>query len=132
MICPRCGSQAQAVQGHCPVCGYAPDDAPTAELLNTDTPTADFKLAENVGPAVGKYKIEVRQDAAVWISNNRDPTRGMSAADKAAYIRSPGWGLPTIDGNIKLFTKAHPGDKDDLIVEVKPGTNTYNIEIFSK
>jgi len=104
----------------------------TAFIMNTDTPTADFKLGQNVGPAVGKYKLEIREDATIWVSNNRDPTKGMSAADKAAFLRTPGWGLPTIDGNIRLYTKAHPTDKDDIIVEVKPGNNQYNIEVFSK
>jgi len=100
--------------------------------MNTDTPTADFKLAQNVGLAVGKYKVEVRQDAAVWVSNNRDPTRGMSQADKAAFLRTPGWGLPTIDGTIKVFTKAHTSDKDDITVDIKPGENQFNVELFSK
>ena len=100
--------------------------------MNTDTATADFKLAENVGPAVGKYKIEIRQDAAVWVSKNRDPTRGMAAADKAAYLRTPGWGLPTIDGTIRVFTKVHPRDNDDLTVEIRPGSNAFKFEVFSR
>ena len=104
----------------------------TAFIMNTDTPTADFKLAENVGPAIGKFKIEIRQDAAVWVSNNRDPTRGLPPDQKAAYLRTPGWGLPTIDGTIRLYTKVHPTDKDDITVEVKPGANQFNFEIFSK
>lgn len=104
----------------------------TAFIMNTDTATADFKLAESVGPAVGKYKIEIRQDAAVWVSNNRDPTRGMSPADKAAYLRTPGWGLPTIDGTVRTFTKIHPGDREDITIEIKPGDNAFNFEVFSK
>jgi acetyl esterase/lipase len=106
--------------------------ARTAYIMNTDTSTADFKLAENVGPAVGKYKIEIRQDAAVWVSNNRDPTRGMSSADKAAFLRQPGWGVPTIDGAVRVFTKVRPGDRDEITVEIKPGNNTFNFEVFSK
>ena len=35
----------------------------TAFIMNTDTGTADFKLARNVGPATGKYKVEIREDA---------------------------------------------------------------------
>jgi len=104
----------------------------TAFIMNTDTATADFKLAANVGPAVGKYKVEIRQDAAVWVSNNRDPTRDMSPADKAAYIRTPGWGLPTTDGSLRLFTKVHPNDKEDITVEIKPESNTFNFEIFTQ
>ena len=106
----------------------------TAFVMNTDTPTGDFTLAEKVGPAVGRYKVEVRQDAAVWVSNNRDPTRAnsMSPAERAAFIRTSGWGLPTIDGTIRVYTKAHPGDPADLTVEIKPGDNEFNIEVFSK
>jgi acetyl esterase/lipase len=106
--------------------------ARTAFIMNTDTATADFKLAQNVGPAVGKYQIEIRQDAAVWVSNNRDPSRGMSATDKAAYLRTPGWGMPTIDGTVRMFTKVHPGDKENITVEIKPGINAFNFEIFSQ
>lgn len=104
----------------------------TAFIMNTDTPTADFKLAQNVGPAVGTYNVEIRQDAAVWVSNNRDPTRGLSPAQKAAYTRESGWGLPTIDGDIRLYTKVHPGDKEGITIEIKPGENQFNFEIFSK
>ena len=106
--------------------------ARTAFIMNTDTATADFKLNQNVGPAVGKYKIEVHQDAAVWVSNNRDPTRNMSAAEKAAYLRSPGWGVPTTDGTVRVFTKTRPSDKEEITVDVKPGDNVYNFEIFSR
>jgi len=104
----------------------------TAFIMNTDTATADFKLAETVGPAVGKYKVEIGQDAAVWVSNNRDPTRGMSATDIAAYLRTPGWGVPTIDGTVRMFTKVHPDDQDNITVEIKPGSNAFNFEIFSR
>jgi acetyl esterase/lipase len=104
----------------------------TAFIMNTDTATADFQLAENVGLAVGKYKIEIRQDAAVWVSNNRDPTRGMTATEKAAYLRTPGWGLPTIDGTIQVFTKVHPQDTDDLTVEIGLGSNAFKFEVFSR
>jgi len=108
----------------------------TAYILNTDTPTADFSLKENVGPVPGKYKVEIRQDGQVWVSNNRDPARdrriGMTPDQRAAFIREPGWGVPTIDG-FRLYTKAKPGDATDLIIEVKPGDNDLGtLEISSK
>jgi hypothetical protein len=56
----------------------------------------------------------------------------MSPADKAAYLRTLGWGLPTTDGSIRLFTKLHPNDKEDITVEIKPESNTFNFEIFTK
>ena len=70
--------------------------------------------------------------AAVWVSNARDPTRGMSPADKAAYLRQPGWGVPTSDGTIRMFTKAQPGDESYIAVEVKPGENEFKFDIVSK
>jgi len=116
------------VKGQTPV-GAAPI---TAYVMNTKNPNAEFTLPATAGPVVGKYKVEVRRDGAVWVSNDRDPTKGMSAADKAAFLRSPGWGIPTIDGTIPVFSKAKPSDTEDYIVEVKEGTNTYTIEMVTK
>ncbi len=117
-----------------PVKGQTPVGAGpiTAYIMNTRTPNAEFTLPATAGPVVGKYKIEVRRDAAVWVSNDRDPSKGMSAEDKAAFLRSPGWGMPTIDGTIPVYSKAKPSDKDDYIVEVKEGENSYKIEMVSK
>jgi hypothetical protein len=104
----------------------------TAFITNTNTATAEFRLPLDVGPAVGKYKVEIRQVAAVWVSNARDPTRGMSPAEKAAYLRQPGWGVPTVDGAIRVFTKARPSDREDITVEIKPGDNEFDFEIATK
>jgi hypothetical protein len=103
----------------------------TAYIMNTDTATADYKFGRDPGPIPGKYRVEIRQDAVVWMSNNRDPFNRATPADRIAHIRSPGWGAPTID-NVHLFTKAHPGDANDLTVEIKPGDKEMNFEVFSK
>jgi hypothetical protein len=84
------------------------------------------------GWRVARYKVDIRQDAAAWVSNNREPSRAMPPAEKAAYLRRPGWGLPTIDGTIAVFTRARPTDTDDLAVDIKPGTKPFTFEIFSK
>ena len=39
---------------------------------------------------------------------------------------------PEPDGTIPVYTKAKPADKDDYIVEVKEGANTYSIEMVTK
>jgi hypothetical protein len=103
----------------------------TAYIMNSDTPTADYKFGRDPGPIPGKYRVEIRQDAVVWMSNNRDPFNRAAPADRIAHIRSPGWGAPTID-KVYLFTKAHPGDASGLTVEIKPGDNEMNFEVFSK
>jgi acetyl esterase/lipase len=103
----------------------------TAYIMNSDTATADYKFGRTPGPIPGKYRVEVRQDAVIWMSNNRDPFNRAATAERIAHIRSPGWGAPTID-NVHLFTKAHPGDKTDLTVEIKAGDKELNFEVFSK
>jgi hypothetical protein len=103
----------------------------TAYIMNSDTPTADYKFGRDPGPIPGKYRVEIRQDAVVWMSNNRDPFNRAAPADRIAHIRSPGWGAPTID-KVYLFAKAHPGDASGLTVEIKPGDNEMNFEVFSK
>jgi acetyl esterase/lipase len=103
----------------------------TAYIMNTDTATADYKFGRDPGPIPGKYRVEIRQDAVVWMSNNRDPFNRAPTAERIAHIRSPGWGAPTID-KVYLFTKTHPGDANDLTVEIKPGDKEMNFEVFSK
>jgi len=103
----------------------------TAYIMNTDTATADYKFSHNAGPVPGKYRVEVREDAAKWMSNNRDPFNRAAPAERAAHIRSPGWGAPTID-NVHIFAKARPGDADNLTVEIEPGDSKLDVEVFSK
>ena len=56
----------------------------------------------------------------------------MTAEQRAAFIREPGWGLPTIE-SYRLYTKAKPSDSKELIVEIKPGDNDLGIlQISSK
>ena len=103
----------------------------TAYIMNTDTATADYKFSRNVGPVPGKYRVEVREDAVKWMSSARDPFSRAAPAERAAHIRSPGWGAPTID-NVHLFAKAHPSDASDLTVEIKPDDSKLDVEVFSK
>jgi len=102
----------------------------TAYIMNTDTAAADYKFTKNNGPIPGKYRVEIRQDAVTWVSNNRNPFGHSPLSERAAAMRVPGWGEPTID-DVRVFTKAHPGD-NDLMVEIKPGDAQLDVEVFSK
>jgi len=141
------GDQLATVHGHVKLDGqplphgsitFIPMDHPgaapiTAYIMNTDTATADYKFTGEVRPVPGKYRVEVRQDAVKWLSNNRDPfnRRTVPLEERKAHIRSPGWGAPTID-NVYLYRKTHPGDAQDLTIEIKPGENQLDVEVFSK
>jgi hypothetical protein len=101
--------------------------------MNTDTDTADYIFTGDVRPVPGRYRVEVRQNAVKWISNNRDPinNRTMPLEERKARIRAPGWGAPTID-KVYLYRKTHPDDSQDLTIEIKPGENQLDVEVFSK
>lgn len=115
-----------------PIDGQSPRGAPpvTAYVMNTDTPDAEYKLEAARGPVPGKYKVEVRQDAVVWVSNNRDPAKRLPAAEREAFIRRPGWGAPTIE-DIRLFTRQKPGGSE-LIVDIAPGSNTLDVDVATR
>ena len=141
------GDEPAAVRGHVKLDGRPlphgsitfipvnhPGAAPlTAYVMNTDTATGDYKLTGETRPVPGEYKVEVRQDAVQWLSNNRDPfnSRAISLDDRKAHIRAPGWGAPTID-KVYLYRKTRPGDSQDLTVEIKPGDNQLDVEVFSQ
>jgi hypothetical protein len=38
---------------------------------------------------------------------------------------------PSIE-NQRVYRKVHPGDAQDLTIEIKPGNNRFNVETFSK
>jgi hypothetical protein len=39
--------------------------------------------------------------------------------------------LPTIEKQ-RVYRKVHPGDTQDLTIEIKPGNTCFNVEVFSK
>jgi len=87
----------------------------------------DFSVPAAQGPAPGRYAVDVRQNANRWLSNSfsndliRDPAFGHSR------ILSP-----SIDDQ-HSYTKAHPADKENLVVEIKPeGNPNLKIEVFTK
>jgi len=87
----------------------------------------DFTVPAAQGPVPGKYAVDVRQNMNRWLSNSfsndliRDPAFGHSR------ILSP-----SIDDQ-HSFTKAHPGDKEGLMLDIPPGGKMdIKIEVFSK
>jgi acetyl esterase/lipase len=126
-----------------------PVDQPSAPPLvvyitNASTnPMAEFNIPQNQGLAPGRYRVEVRQDATRWMSNSRDPVmikmqakqrdRTLTDADQkewAEYVRKRDLS-PSIE-NQRVYRRQHPNDKNDYIVEIKPGTNVLILEVFSR
>jgi acetyl esterase/lipase len=118
--------------GASPIVGY---------VFNTGKVRGEYKIAANVGAVPGKYRVEVRQDALQWLSNANNPMiakykllkNGTEAQKKevADYGRTRNL-EPTIE-NQRVYRKARPGDKQDMVVEVKAeGQKRLDIEVFSK
>lgn len=121
-------------------------NAPTVTAYITNAHTRElgsFIVEQKQGPIVGKYRVEVRQDATRWQSNSRDPLmiqvqaklrdRTLTDADRQA------WGehlrqrdlSPSIEQQ-RVFSRQHPKDKTAYIVEIKPGLSTVTLEVFSR
>jgi hypothetical protein len=90
-------------------------------------PIGSFSVRTNQGPVPGRYRVDVRQNANRWLSN----------AFSSDLIRDPAFGhsrnlSPSIDDQ-HSYTKVHPGDKDDIIIDIKPdGNPDLNIAVFTK
>jgi acetyl esterase/lipase len=118
--------------GASPIVGY---------VFNTGKVRGEYNIAANVGAVAGKYRVEVRQDAAHWLSNANNPMvakykqlkNGTEAQKKevADYARSRDL-EPSIE-NQRIYRKIRPGDAKDMVIEIKAdSTNRLNIEVFSK
>lgn len=96
-----------------------------------------FTVPAKQGPVPGKYKVDVRQNMNRWISNSF--TSGLTGgrggtSPEAAYFGHHRALNPTIDDQ-KSFTKVRPSDKQDYIIEIKPGADAnqdLKLEVFSK
>lgn len=128
---------------------FTPVDQPTAPpvvayITNAHTNAlGSFDISPEQGPVAGKYRVEVRQDATRWLSNSRDPLmikmmakqrdRTLTDEDRkewSEYVRKRDLS-PSIE-NQRVFSRQRPKDKTDYIVEIKPGANVLNLEVFSK
>lgn len=95
-----------------------------------------FSLPAGQGPVAGRYKVDVRQNMNRWLSNSFSGdlvnARGMPTPEQA-YFGHHRVLAPSIDDQ-RSFTKVHPTDTDDYIVEIKPGADAnmdLKIEVFS-
>ena len=93
----------------------------------------------------GRDKVEVRQDATRWASNSRDPVQQrlqqklrdggtLSAEDLAAWTASARAKdfSPSIEGQ-RVFTRRRPGDAEDIVVLIRPGTeNRLDLALESR
>jgi acetyl esterase/lipase len=106
------------------------------QILNStaNVPMGQFSANANLGPVPGRYRVDVRQNMTRWLSNsfsNELVGRGGGAA--AAWFGHHRPLAPSV-ADQQSFTKVRPGDRDDYIVEIKPGADAnlaLNIEVFS-
>jgi len=120
-------------------------NAPPVVVYITNTGTGElgrFNVPASQGPIAGKYKVVVRQEATRWTSNSRDPfmirmmgkqrDNTLTDGDRqewSDYLRKRDLS-PSIY-NQKVFSRKHPGDKMEYIVEIKEGSDLM-VEVFSK
>ena len=100
-------------------------------------PIGEFSLPAEQGPLVGRYKVDVRQNMNRWLSNSfsGDLVNARGGATPAqAYFGHHRLLGPSIDDQ-HSYTKVHPTDRGDYIIEFKPGAEAnldLKIEVFSK
>ncbi len=115
-----------------------------AFVFNTGPVRGEFVVPANQGPTPGRYRVEVRQDSARWVSNSRDPVIGKLTAklrggtltdderqEWIAYARKRD--LSPSLGDQRVFRAKHPGDGRDRIVEFKSGSeNRIDVAVSTK
>ena len=119
--------------------------APPVIIYINNTGTGElgrFLVSKEQGPVEGGYKVEVRQDATRWTSNSRHPFMidMMDKQSKGTLTDSERkeWGAflrqrdlsPSIY-NQRIFSRKHPNDKADYIVDIIAGKEIL-VEVFSK
>ena len=103
-----------------------------AYVVNTGPVRGEFALPATQGPTPGRYRVEIRQDAARWVSNARDPVMAsMSAKEKdgtltdderrqwIAYARKRNL-APSI-ADQRVFRSRRPDDRSELTVDIESG-----------
>ena len=100
-------------------------------------PLGLFSVPADQGPIAGRYKVDVRQNMNRWMSNafSGDLVNSRNGVTpEQAYFGHHRVLSPSIDDQ-HSFTKVHPTDQQDYIVEIKPGADAnldLKIEVFSK
>jgi acetyl esterase/lipase len=100
-------------------------------------PLGEFFLPADQGPVAGRYKVDVRQNMNRWLSNSFSGdlvnVRGVPTPAQSSFGHYRQL-APSIDDQ-HSFTKVHPADRDDYIVEFKPDAEAnmdLRIEVFSR
>ncbi len=95
-----------------------------------------FSIAAGQGPVAGRYRVEVRQNMNRWLSNSFSGdlvgARGGVTPAKAHFGHHRVLAPSIMDQ--RVFTKARPGDAQDLVVEIKPGAEAnldLNLRVFT-
>jgi acetyl esterase/lipase len=115
-----------------------------AFVFNTGPVRGEFVVPASQGPTPGRYRVEVRQDAAHWVSNSRDPVIGKLAAklrdgtltdderrEWIAHARRRD--LSPSLGDQRVFRAKHPGNGSDMIVEFQGGSeNRVDVAVFTR
>jgi acetyl esterase/lipase len=108
-----------------------------AQILNStaNVPMGQFSVPANLGAVPGRYRVDVRQNMTRWISNsftgNLAPMRANN--EEQAWFGHHRPLAPSV-ADLSSFTKVRPGDKDDYIIEIKPGADAnldLKLEVFS-
>ena len=136
---------APLVKGMVILTSIADKYAPPVIIYINNTGTGElgrFLVSKEQGPVEGRYKVEVRQDATRWTSNSRHPFMidMMDKQSKGTLTDSERkeWGAflrqrdlsPSIY-NQRIFSRKHPNDKADYIVDIIAGKEIL-VEVFSK
>ncbi len=116
----------------------------TGFVFNTGDVLGQFVIPPARGLCPGRYRVEVRQNAARFASNSRDPvlkkmtqkarSNGkLDEADHREWVASAR--LKDFSRSLDrqgVFLRKHPGDKSEMIVQIQPGPeNRVDIEVFS-
>ncbi len=120
--------------------GFAGAGPIVCRVINStaNVPIGEFTVPAAQGPVAGRYKVELRQNMNRWLSNSFSgglvQTRGSAATPEQLHFGHHRVLSPSIDDQ-HVFTKARPTDKNDYILEIKPGADAnlgLKIDVFSK
>jgi hypothetical protein len=123
-----------------PLEGTGPGTGPViGRVLNATVgvPIGEFSLPAEQGPVAGRYRVDVRQDMAWWLSNafSGDLVNARRGATPAqAYFGHHRRLEPSIDDQ-RSYPKMHPTDHEDATIEFRPGAAAnlqLKIEVFSR
>lgn len=112
-----------------------------ARVLNSTqgVPIGQFTVPAAQGAIAGRYKVDVKQTMTRWLSNSFSGglvgggRGGGTLTPEQIYFGHHRVLAPTVS-DLRSFTKVRPTDKDDYIIEIKPGAEANSelrIEVFS-